>query len=130
MPITYSVSADGHFIHAKAESPLSSKEFIHYEVAHAVDDCIKPPVSEFFEIPASAFQHISMDDMEEVIRRRGEAKRLPTPHRCAIVLGSLDDHTWALAKFYEGMVMLHSPETVIVFANAEIAKKWIGFQEI
>jgi hypothetical protein len=130
MPVMYNVYADGHFIHAVAESPLTPQEFVDYEVAHAIDKRIKPPVSELFEVSATAFQDITMDDMKEVLRRRGEVKLLPVPHRCAIVLGSLNSHSWNLAKFYEGMVMLHSPESVIVFANADVARKWIGFENI
>jgi hypothetical protein len=133
MPISYSVHHGGHFIHAIAESPLTRQEFVDYEVAHAIDRRIKPPVSELFEISADAFKNITMDDMREVLKRRSEASEavdhLFQPHRCAIVLGSLDDHSWDLAKFYEGMVILHSPETVIVFASADIARRWIGFED-
>lgn len=128
MPISYNVRADGHFIHAVAEGPLTPQEFVDYEVAHAIDTRIKPPVSELFEISAEVFKNITMDDMKKVIERRGTIKRLPTPHRCAIVLGSLDEHSWELSKFYEGMVMLHSPETVIVFAHADVAKSWLGIE--
>ncbi len=130
MPIKYDVHAEGHFIHAIAESPLTSEEFVGYEVAHATDKRLKAPVSELFEIEAATFIDITMDDMKEVLKRRGEMKRLPTPHRCAISLRSLDDHSWALAKFYEGISMLHSPETVIVFAHPGIARQWIGFADI
>lgn len=127
MPIRYSVHEGGHFIHAVGESPVTAKEFVEFEVAHAIDDRIREPVSELLEIEADALKGVTMDDMEEVLERRGEIDRLPTRHRCAISLGSLDEHTWSLAKFYEGMAMLHSPETVIVFANADLARKWIGF---
>lgn len=129
MPISYKVYEDGHFIHAVAKSPLTAEEFISYEVEHAIDSDIKAPVSELFEISAGALKGISLDDMKEVLKRRHNVNKLPTPHRCAITLGSLDDHTWKIAKFYEGMVMLHSPETVIVFATAAIAKQWIGFED-
>jgi len=129
MPISYSVHRDGHFIHAVAERPLSGHEFVDYEVAHAIDKRLRAPVSELFEISARAFEHITMDDMREVFKRRTEVDRPPQPHRCALVLGSLDDHTWSLAKFYEGMVMLHCPETVIVFASADVAGKWLGFED-
>ena len=129
MPISYSVHHGGHFIHAVAEKPVSRQELVDYEVAHALDERIKPPVSELFEISAEAFKHITMDDMREVLKRRGEVDRLPQPHRCAIVLGSPDAHSWNLAKFYEGMAMLHSPETVIVFASAAVARRWIGFED-
>jgi len=130
MPISYDVHAGGHLIHAVAKSPLTPQEFVDYEIAHAIDDRIKTPVSELFEIAGEALHDITMDDMKEVIRRRGQVDRLPTHHRCAIVLGCLDDHCWNLAKFYEGMAMLHSPETVIIFANPVIARKWIGFENI
>jgi len=126
MPIRYEVHKDGHMIHAVAEAPLTPEEFIEFEIAHAIDDRIKAPVSELFEISASAFKDITMEDMQEIMRRRGEVNRAALPHRCAICLDSLDDHTWNLAKFYEGMAMLHSPETVIVFANASTAKIWLG----
>jgi len=121
------VSGDGHFIHAVATGPLTRQEFVDFEVAHATDERIKPPVSELLELSTAALQDITMDDMHEVIRRRGEMDRLPTPHRCAIALDSLDEHAWRLAKFYEGMCMLHSPGSVIVFAHSDIARAWIGF---
>ena len=130
MPISYTVHAGGNFVHAVAKDPLTPQEFIDYEVGHAIDGRIKPPVSELFEIAARLCEHITMDDMHEVLKRRGEVEHLPTPHRCAIVLGSLNDHSWDLATFYAGMAMLHSPETVIVFAHADIAKSWIGFKDI
>jgi hypothetical protein len=41
MPITYSVYREGHFIHAIAESPLTAKKFVDYEVAHSIDKRIK-----------------------------------------------------------------------------------------
>lgn len=128
MPITYSVHAGGHFIHAIAEHPLTAKEFIDYELSHAIHERMKPPVSELFEISADAFKDITMEDMKKVLKRRSEIDRLPIPHRCAIVLGCLDEHSWNLAKFYERMVMLHSPESVIVFANADVARRWIGYE--
>lgn len=130
MPISYSVFDEGHSIHAVAESPLTAQEFVDYEVAHAVDERVQPPVSELFELPAAALQGITMEDMRAVLERRGRIARLPTPHRCAVVLDSLDAHAWGLAKFYEGMVMLHSPEAVIVFAQAGIARTWLGFRDL
>lgn len=128
VPISYSIHHGGHFIHAIATYPVTKEEFIEYEVVHAIDSRITSPLSELFEFSANSLKHITMDDMREVLKRRNEIDRLPLPHRCAITLNSLDEHTWYLAKFYEGMAMLHSPETVIVFANAEVAKKWIGLE--
>lgn len=129
MPIIYSIHASGHLIHAIAQSPLSAREFIDYEIFHGIDERIKLPVSELFEISANALKNITTEDIKRALIRRTEIDRPPTLHRCAILLASLDDYNWELAKFYEGMAMLHSPERVIVFANAEVAKKWLGFED-
>ena len=54
MPITYEVHKDGHFIHAVASRVLTGDEFVEYEVAHAIDERIKPPVSELLEVQHGA----------------------------------------------------------------------------
>ena len=130
MPIEYIVSHDGHFVHAVATYPVTSEEFIEYEVHHAIDKRIKPPVSELLEIGHGSLKHITNDEMTRVIQRRAEIPRLPIPHRCAIVVSYGNSHAWDLAKFYEGMVMLHSPESVIVFGQLHTAKLWLGVEEI
>jgi len=126
MPIHYEVMNDGHFIDAVTQGEVSGEEFVEYEVAHAIDNRIKPPVSELLHIGHGACSQITMDDIASVVKRRETIDRLPTPHRCAIVPSLMDDHTWNLAKFYEGMVTLHYPESVIVFADTATAKVWLG----
>jgi hypothetical protein len=126
MPITYDILDGGHYIHTVATAPVTSEEFIEYELSHAVDDRIKAPVSELFEIGHGACDNITIDDMTEILRIRKEAKKLPIPHRCALVVSPYDAHAWDLAKFYRGMVMLHAEENVIVFATADIARIWLG----
>jgi len=128
MPITYTVHDGGRFIHAIAKGTISRDEFIEYEIAHATDERINPPVSELIEIESGALKHITMDDVSKVIERRKQIKKGFKPHRCAIVVSLSDDHTWNLAKFYEKMVMLHQPEIVIVFGNLQTAKTWLGVQ--
>ena len=129
MPIEYSVSRGGHFIHAMATYPVTPQEFVEYEVTHAIDKRIKTPLSELLEIGHGALRHITKDDMSRVLQQRAEIKSLPIPHRCAIVVSYGDARTWDLAKFYEGMVMLHSPESVIVFGDINTAKLWLGVDE-
>jgi len=128
MPITYDILNDGHYIHAVATAPVTSEEFIEYELAHAIDDRIKAPVSELFEVKHGACDNITMDDMAEILRRRKGVAKLPKSHRCAIVVSPNDAHVWDLAKFYRGMVMLHSEENVIVFATADITRIWLGVE--
>jgi hypothetical protein len=129
MPIAYRVSQDGHFISAVARGTVTAEQFIDYEVAHAIDSRITPPVFELFEIEHNACQQITKEDMSKVLDQRCKVKKLPTPHRCALVVSTSDIHMWELAKFYEGMVMLHSPETVIVFGEQRTARVWLGIHE-
>ena len=130
MHIEYSVSHDGHFIHTIIIDPVTGGEFVEYEVAHATDDRIKPPVSELLEIQNDALRNITKDDISRVLQRRAELKNRHIPHRCAIVVLCPSAHTWDLAKFYERMVMLHSPEIVIVFGDIRTAKIWLGIEYV
>jgi hypothetical protein len=130
MPIEYKVSPDGNFIHAIASGQVTSQEFVDYEIAHAIDKRIKSPVSELLEIRINAFRNVSRDDIAAVFERRKEMVIPHTRHRCAIVVSIGDSHAWNLAKFYEGMAALHSPEAVIVFGDLELAKVWLGIEFI
>jgi hypothetical protein len=129
MPIEYSVSDDGHCIHAVASEPVTSQEFVDYEIAHAIDGRIRVPVSELFEIRKNSLRNITREDILKVIERRKEIETPHTHHRCGIVVSFNDLHAWDIAKFYEGMSVLHSPEAVIVFGDGRIAKIWLGFEK-
>jgi len=128
MSITYDVSKEGHVILATAAGRVTSEEFVEYEVAHAVDSRVRPPVAELLIIEEGALDRVTTDDMHRVLERRAEIEEKPMPHRCGIVVRYSDDHSWNLAKFYEGMVMLHSPETVIVFGDEGSARAWLGIK--
>ena len=67
MPITYHVQNDGHTILAVASGVVAGEEFIEYEVAHAIDERIKSPLSELLVVKASALRNITEDDIEETI---------------------------------------------------------------
>ncbi|UCF79460.1 MAG: hypothetical protein JSW03_04260 [Candidatus Eiseniibacteriota bacterium] len=129
MPITYNVYRDGRFIHAVAKGPLTSDEFVQYELDHATDKRIKSPLAELLEIEPGACKDITMEDMNRVLEQRSRIKRSPARHRCAIVVSPTDTRCWDLAKFYEAMVPLHNPETTIVFGDAEVARVWLGVDE-
>jgi hypothetical protein len=129
MPITYSVSENGRFIHAIAYYPVSNQEFIDYEIAHAIDERIKSPVTELFEIRDNALKKIGKEDIESIINRRKELSKSPVHHKCGIVVSINDTNSWDIAKFYEGMYTLHFPESVIVFGDVHIAMIWLGVKE-
>ncbi|MCP4711678.1 MAG: hypothetical protein GY869_23920 [Planctomycetes bacterium] len=126
MPINYKVNHRGHFIHAVTEGEVTADEFVDYEVAHAIDDRVHPPVDELFEIHTNALKNVTTEDITRIFNRRKTETQRPQPHRCAIVVKLGDTHSWKLAQFYEGMVALHSPENVIIFGDIGIARTWLG----
>lgn len=130
MPINYNILQDGHFIHAKTDGNVSSQEFVDFEVAHAIDKQLKPPIAELFEIENDSLKNISERDISEVLDQREKIVSLPNPHRCAIVVALGDIHAWNLARFYEGMVSLHYPETVVIFGDTYVARAWLGIDQI
>jgi hypothetical protein len=130
MPIKYDVFRNGHFIHAVASGVMTGAEFIEFEVAHPTDERVKAPLYELFEIQDGATVQLSKEDIEKVLKMRKEIETLPTPHKCAIVISYVDSHAWDLAKYYEGMVTLHYPESVIVFGDIRTARIWLGVEDV
>lgn len=126
MPIEYTISESGSFIHAVASGDVQREELVEYEIAHASDDRIKPPLSELLEIMPGAFCELTREDVATIFDGRKHPGRSTYSHRCAVVVSPGDTHTWDLAKFYEGMAMLHSPEVMIVFGDAITARSWLG----
>ena len=126
MPIAYTISIDGHFIHAKTTGKVSSQEFINYEISHATDKRLKAPISELFEVENDSLKFVNENDISVIMSQREQIKNIPAPHRCAIVVSLGDIHAWNLARFYEEMVTLHYPESVVVFGDNMIARTWLG----
>ena len=121
MPITYSVSNNGHFIFAKTNGNVTSKEFIDYEVSHAIDKQLKAPISELIEVENDSLKKVTENDLSSIMDQREKIVTLPNPHRCAIVVSLGDIHTWNLARFYGEMVTLHYPESVVVFGDTMLS---------
>lgn len=130
MPITYSIHKNGHFLHARITPPLAREEFISYEVDHAINEQVRPPLDELMEIERDACRDITEQDMAEIIRQRTAHSRRPIPHHCAIVVAYDDAHTWNLAIFYKVMATLHAPKSVIVFGDLHTARLWLGVTDL
>jgi len=126
MPITYSISNNGHFIHAKTSGDVTGQEFIEYEVLHAIDKRLKSPIAELMEIENDSLNIVTESDITKVMDQREKIVNLPHPHRFAIIVSLGDIHAWNLARFYEGMVTLHYPESVVVFGDVFVARAWLG----
>jgi hypothetical protein len=126
MPIKYSVSNDGHFIHAVAEGTVTDEEFTDYEVTHATDSRVEAPCYELFEISYGSLDQVTPQAIEKALELRNTLNRAHIPHNCAIVVSCYDGVAWDLAKLYEGMAMLHTPCHVVVFGDVGTARIWLG----
>jgi hypothetical protein len=129
MPISYNVLNDGHFIHAKTSGNVTSQEFIDYEVLHAIDKRLKAPIAELIEVENDSLKYVSENDISQIMDQREKNVSLPNSHRCAIVVSLGDIHAWNLARFYEEMVTLHYPESVVVFGDTMVARTWLGMDD-
>lgn len=127
MPITYKILMNGHLIHSIAAGKVSKQNFIDYEIQHAKDENLKSPVSELFEIRNGAFDNLSKDDIKNILDARINTSHI-IHHKCALVVSMNDHKGWDLAKFYENLMMLHQPASVIVFGDIKTAKTWFGIK--
>jgi len=128
MPIEYSVSDGGHFIHAIARGEVTNEEFIEYEEKHGSDARVKAPFKELLEVPAGALRLVTHDAIEKMLSQR-KSRGPRVPHHCAIVVSYSDAAAWDLAKLYERLATLHSPCSVVVFGDIGVAKTWLGVPE-
>ena len=126
MSIEYDIQSDGHFINATARGIVTDEDFIEYETIHVIDEQIRAPVDELLEIAPSAEMSLTHEGIRQALKKNRELGRHKIRHRCAIVVRHPDEIAWDLAKFYESMARLHAPSSVIVFANPDVARLWVG----
>ncbi len=122
MPLDYSVSSDGMFVHAVAKEPLTTEHVIEFQKAVWQDSRVKPGYKMLFDESRISKPRIDEQGLQLIVAREksDEAKR---PAKLAIVAGPGSAFPRALE--YEKMV---SPEkeNVIVFHHEDIAKQWLG----
>ncbi|MBM3308520.1 MAG: hypothetical protein FJY74_09365 [Candidatus Eisenbacteria bacterium] len=126
MPIEYSVSEGGHFIHAIASGEVTDDEFVDYEERHSADARVRAPCNELLDVHRGAFARVTPGAVERVFERRKQSKKERVCHHCAIVVSYSDSAAWDLAKLYERLASLHSPYSVVVFGDLGIARTWLG----
>jgi hypothetical protein len=122
MPITYSVSSDGMFVHAIATEPLTKEHVFAFQDAVWQDSRVKHGYTVLFDESRISEPRISTEDLQVIVARQDSnpAKRLS---KLAIVAGA--GIAFPRALEYENMV---SPdkEKVIVFNHEDVARKWLG----
>jgi hypothetical protein len=122
MPIDYSVSSDGMFVHAVATGTLTTEDVLEFQQAVWQDSRVKPGHKMLFDESRISESRIDTQGLQGIVARQesDEAKR---PSKLAIVAGPGTSFPRALE--YEKMV---SPEKekVIVFHHEDVARKWLG----
>ena len=126
MPIDYTLSRGGHFVHAVASGDVTVDDLADYEERHCSDSDTAVPILELLEIQAGALSGLTNDDIAVAFELRKRSGTVSVPHRCAIVVSPDDEEGRILARYYEEMARAHFPEAVVVFADVEAARKWLG----
>ena len=122
MPVDYSVSKDGMYVHALATEPLTTEHVLELQDAITQDSRVKPGYSMLFDESRIAESHIDTKGLEVIVARQ-KAPQAKQISKLAIVAGPGSAFPRALE--YERMI---SPEKekVIVFHNEEVARRWLG----
>jgi len=127
MPVRYTVSSNGLFVHAAAHGVLKSDDVQQYITDISQDNCVKPGFSELFDVREMTeseiipemfkdFRNLILDDPK---RKRGG--------RLAIVVRT--NSSFSNAQQYERSVM-PDVQNVIVFNDIHIAKIWLGVTDV
>lgn len=127
MPVKYTVSTNGMFVHAIAHGVLIPDDIHQYIKDISLDDCVKPGFSELFDVHEiteskiipEIFGNIRQLLLDDPKRKRGG--------KLAIVVGTKS--SFDNAQQYERSLM-PDIQNVIVFNDAHIAKIWLGVDDM
>jgi len=127
MPVKYTVSSNGLFVHAIAHGVLIPDDIHQYIKDISQDDCIKPGFSELFDVRDITGSQIIPEifgDIRELILDDPKRKR---GSKLAIVVRT--QSSFNNAQQYERSVM-PDVQNVIVFNDFHIAKIWLGATDV
>ena len=122
MPITYTVSSDGMFVHAIATEPLTKDHVFEFLDDVWQDSQVKPGHEMLFDESHILESHISTEDLQAIVAKQ-ESNPAKRHSKLAIVAGPGSAFPRALE--YEKMVN-PAEATVIVFHNEDVARQWLG----
>ena len=122
MPITYTVSSDGMFVHSIATEPLTKDHIFKFLDDVWQDSRVKPGHEMLFDESRIAESRISTEDLQAIVAKQ-ESNPEKRHSKLAIVAGPGSAFPRALE--YEQMIA-PAKETVIVFHNEDVARQWLG----
>ena len=122
MPVTYTLSSDGMFVHAVATEPLTKDHIFEFLDTVWQDSRLKSGYKMLFDESRIAESRISTEDLQAIVAKQ-ESNPAKQPSKLAIVAGPGSAFPRALE--YEKMA---NPlqATVIVFHNEDVARRWLG----
>jgi hypothetical protein len=120
VPITYTVSDDGRFVHTRATGQVQADELLAYQQALLRDPRVRPGCYELFDATAARGDELT----ESVVRRLVEVDRQHAAQleggKCAIVVRSDFELMDKLEQLHGG------PHDIMVFFNLDVARAWLG----
>jgi hypothetical protein len=122
MPVTYSVSSDGKFVHVIATEPLAKDHVFEFLDTVWQDSRVKSGHTILFDESQISEPRISTEDLQAIVAKQ-ESKQAKRYSKLAIVAGP--GSAFPRAIEYEKMVN-PAQATVIVFHNEDVARKWLG----
>lgn len=122
MPVTYTLSSDGMFVHAIATEPLTKDHIFEFLDTVWQDSRLKSGHTMLFDESRIAEPRISTEDLQAIVAKQ-KSKQAKRYSKLAIVAGP--GSAFPRAIEYEKMVN-PSQATVIVFHNEDVARQWLG----
>jgi len=122
MPIEYTVSEDGTFVHTVCTGFPTPEELIRHEESLLHDSRIKKPgFKQLFDTTRISGTSVENDTVERIAKMVFSNPEKLASAKLAIVVG--DAETYQKARYYEKLI---GPlENIIVFNDVGVAKIWL-----
>lgn len=126
MPIKYTVSGDGTFVHTVCTGFPTPEDLIRHEESLADDSRIKKPgFKELFDTTGISGTSVEKDTVERVAQMVFSNPEKLAASKVAIVVG--DAATYEKARYYEKLI--GSLENIIVFNDIATARIWLDVSD-
>jgi hypothetical protein len=126
MPVKYTVSGDGSFVHIISYESVTDEDIVSLESALFCDESINPQASRFFEVMPGSIMSGTQESVLKKIQQKEERTK-KAGHRCAVFAPFKDKVAWELADCYRVISELYSPNSIVsLFADIKTAQRWLG----
>ena len=127
MPVNYTVSEDGGYVHAKAIGLVKASEIISYQEELKKDSRIKGNVKVVFDTQSVTGSEITNQQILEIANIVVSNENRSHLNKLAIVVDGRDARQ--KAEQY-AKAMPPAKQTVQVFNDLLIAKSWLGMDQL